>query len=74
MHTGHISLYNNNIYLGPSASFGVFQTKQNPLRLTTGYEWNISRASWKSEVANVQNTVKENGVGRFYVKLLWYLY
>lgn len=70
-HTGHISLYNNNIYLGPSASFGILSNKEDSFRITTGYEWNIARASWKSEYADVLNTVKENGQGRFYIKLIW---
>lgn len=72
-HSGHISLYNQNVYLGPSASFGVFQDSEFPLRLTAGYEWNVARASWRSEVAQVANTVKEGGQGRFYAKVIWYL-
>ncbi|MFP9114058.1 hypothetical protein ACLI1A_08940 [Flavobacterium sp. RHBU_3] len=70
-HSGHISLYNKNCYLGPSASFGVLQHKENALRLATGYEWNIARASWHSEYASVTNTVKEGGQGRFYAKVIW---
>jgi len=73
LHTGHISLYNNNMYLGPSASFGAFQNKAFPLRLTAGYEWNLARASWQSEFARVNNTAKESGTGRFYAKVIWYL-
>lgn len=70
-HYGHISLYNNNWYLGPSASFGVLQDKENSFRVTTGYEWNVARASWHSEFASVSNTVKEGGQGRFYAKLIY---
>jgi hypothetical protein len=70
-HYGHISLYNNNWYLGPSASFGVLQDKENALRVTTGYEWNVARASWHSDYASVTNTVKEGGQGRFYAKLIY---
>lgn len=72
-HSGHISLYNQNVYLGPSASFGVFQNSEFPLRLTAGYEWNLARATWRSEYAQVANTTKESGQGRFYAKIIWYL-
>ncbi|MFY7731035.1 MAG: hypothetical protein ACOVRN_16060 [Flavobacterium sp.] len=65
-----ISLYNNSWYLGPSASFGLFQDKSASLRLTTGYEWNVARASWHSDVAKVYNTTKEGGQGRFFAKLI----
>lgn len=70
-HYGHISLYNQNWYLGPSASFGVLQDKENSFRVTTGYEWNVARASWHSDYASVSNTVKESGQGRFYAKLIY---
>jgi len=72
-HTGHISLYNNLFYVGPSVNFGVGQNRNNPLRLIAGYEWAVSNGKWKSEYASVANTVKENGNGRFYAKVIWYL-
>jgi hypothetical protein len=72
-HTGHISLYNSSFYIGPSMSFGILSDKDDSFRITTGYGWNVARASWKSDYANVDNTVKENGQGRFYAKLIWLL-
>lgn len=72
-HTGDISIYNNLLYAGPSISFGVFQKLNTPLKIVTGYEWGLSNGKWKSDVARVENTVKENGSGRFYAKFIWSL-
>jgi hypothetical protein len=68
-HTGHISLYNNQLYLGPSIAFGAFQTYVYPLRLNVGYEWAVYSSRWDSEFARVDNTFRESGQGRFYAKL-----
>lgn len=70
---GHVSLRNDLLYVGPSASFGFLQNTDWPLRLTTGYQWAITNGKWRSDFADVTNTVKENGHGRFYAKLLLYL-
>ncbi|AXG73468.1 hypothetical protein DVK85_04170 [Flavobacterium arcticum] len=72
-HTGHISLYNNQFYAGPSLAFGAFQKSSFPLRLNVGYEWALISGKWKSEYANVNNTFRESGQGRFYAKLTFLL-
>ncbi len=72
-HTGHISLYNNQFYAGPSLAFGAFQKSSFPLRLNVGYEWAVVSGKWKSEFANVSNTFREDGQGRFYAKLTFIL-
>lgn len=70
-HTGDIRLNNSLLYIGPSVSFGVFQKSDTPLKFVTGYEWGLTNGKWKSDVARVENTVKESGSGRFYAKLVW---
>ncbi|MFL9844570.1 hypothetical protein [Flavobacterium rhizosphaerae] len=68
-YTGHLSLYNNMFYVGPSASFGVWQGKGSGMRIVTGYRWGFG-GKWKSEFAAINNTVKENGTGQFYAKII----
>lgn len=72
-HTGHISLGNEQLFVGPSISVAAFQNSSFPLRLNMGYQWAVLSGSWDSEVADVANTVKENGQGRFYAKLIFVL-
>ena len=66
---GHISLYNNQMLVGPSIAVGLFQKSGWPLRLNTGYEWAVVGGKWKSEYANVANSFRESGQGHFYAKL-----
>lgn len=68
-HNGHVSLRNELLYAGPSLSFGFLQDMSFPLRLNLGYEWAITNGKWKSDFADVTNTVKESGHGRAYAKL-----
>lgn len=68
-HTGHINLNNSQFYMGPSIVFGALQKTKFPLRLNLGYEWALYSSNWKSEVAGVANSFRENGQGRFYAKL-----
>lgn len=69
-HTGHISLYNNNIFVGPSITFGAFQDSNFPVRLVAGYEWGVYSSEWRSEVAEVSNSFRENGQGRWYARIV----
>jgi len=69
-HTGHINLYNNQLFLGPSITLGAFQNSDFPIRLVAGYEWGVYSSDWKSEVAEVDNSFRENGQGRFYARLV----
>lgn len=69
-HTGHISLANEQFYVGPSIAIGAFQSSDYPLRLNVGYEWSLINGSWHSDVANVGNSFREDVMGRFYAKLL----
>lgn len=68
---GHISLYNELMYVGPSVSLGLFQNTSFPIRVNAGYEWALTNGYWKSDYADVYNSVKESGHSRFYTKLTW---
>lgn len=68
-YAGHISLYNDQMLLGPSLAVGLFQKSGWPLRLNTGYEWAVAGGKWNSQYANVANSFKESGQGHFYAKL-----
>ena len=68
MHTGHISMYSDQLTIGPSVALG-FNNKVFPVRFNFGYDFGVTNGKWKSEFADVSNTVKENGSGRFYAKV-----
>jgi len=63
--TGLINLHNSMIYLGPSASLFLFKNTKWQVRLNAAYEFGVARGSWKSNFANVNNTVNERGNNRF---------
>lgn len=69
-HTGHISMYSQQLTLGPSVALGFCRDMTFPLRLHVGYDIGLTNGKWKSEFANINNTVKENGLGRIYAKLI----
>jgi hypothetical protein len=69
-HTGHISLYNNQLTLGPSIMFGAFNNTNFPVRLVAGYDWAVYSSKWKSEFANVSNSFRESGQGSWYARLV----
>ena len=69
-HTGHISLYNNQFTIGPSVIFGAFTNSSFPVRLSVGYDWAVYSGKWKSEVAEVDNSFRENGQGIWYARLV----
>ena len=71
--SGHINLYSQLLYAGPSVSVGLFQNKSFPIRLNAGYEWALTNGYWKSDFADVYNSVKESGHNRFYAKVTLYL-
>ncbi|OIQ21682.1 MAG: hypothetical protein BM557_02470 [Flavobacterium sp. MedPE-SWcel] len=72
-HSGHISLYNNQFLAGPSLAFGAFQKSNTPVRLNVGYDISLISGKWKSEVANVSNSLKESDLGVFYAKVVFML-
>lgn len=62
---GNLSLRNNMFFVGPSASLYLFNNKSTKLRLNVGYEFAFTNGKWKSDYADVNNTVKEQGNNRF---------
>ena len=69
-YTGNISLYNNQFGLGPSVAVAVCQDMLFPLRFNFGYDIGLTKGKWKSQYADVSNTIDESGHGRFYAKLI----
>lgn len=64
-HTGHIVMRNGQLILGPSVTLGLFQ-KNFPIRVSAGYNIGVTRGKWKSDFAQIANTVNESGLGSFY--------
>lgn len=62
---GNLSVKNNMFYFGPSASLYLFNDKSTKVRLNVGYEFAFTNGKWKSDYADVDNTVKEQGNNRF---------
>jgi hypothetical protein len=62
---GNLSVKNSMFYVGPSASLYLFNNKSTKLRLNIGYEFAFTNGKWKSDYADVNNTVKEQGNNRF---------
>lgn len=67
--TGHIQLKNNMLYVGPSVSIGFLQNKSTKLRLNFGYDIAAISGKWKSDYTDVNNSFRENGHDKFYIKL-----
>ena len=63
--SGHISLNNRMLYLGPSAYVILFKHSNWDIRLNVAYEFALTRGCWRSDFANVTNTVHESGKNRF---------
>lgn len=66
---GNIQLNNNMFYVGPSVAFGFLQNRATKLRLNLGYDIVAISSRWKSDYTSVDNSFRENGHDRFYVKL-----
>lgn len=62
---GNLSVKNAMFYAGPSASLYLFNDKSTKIRLNVGYEFAFTNGKWKSDYADVDNTVKEQGNNRF---------
>lgn len=67
--TGHIQLKNNILYVGPSIAIGFLQDKSTKLRLNIGYDIAAISGKWKSDYTDVNNSFRENGHDKFYIKL-----
>jgi uncharacterized protein YhjY with autotransporter beta-barrel domain len=70
--SGHVSLKNDIFYAGPSLAVNFRSKEKVSIRLNMGYEFAFTNGKWKSDFANVSNTVKENGQNRFMVGLVFF--
>lgn len=70
--SGHVSLYNNVLYAGPSVAFNLKRKEKLSIRMNVGYEFALTNGKWKSDFANVSNTVKENGQNRLMVGVVFF--
>jgi hypothetical protein len=66
---GNIQLNNELLYVGPSVAIGLLQNKSTKLRLNFGYDIAAYSSKWKSDYTRVNNSFRENGHDKFYVKL-----
>ena len=67
--SGEYTLRNNMLFAGPSVAFYYNIGKKMRLRLNVGYEFALTNGRWKSDYANIANTVNENGNNRFLFNL-----
>lgn len=67
-YTGNMSFHSSQFAVGPAVALQLFK-KSFPLRINAGYNVGLTNGKWKSDYANVTNTVKESGHGNFYAKL-----
>jgi hypothetical protein len=70
--SGHVSLKNDIFYAGPSLAFNLKRKEKLSIRLNVGYEFAFTNGKWKSDYANVSNTVKENGQNRLMVGVVFF--
>lgn len=61
---GEFTLRNNMFFAGPSIAFYFNQHKKTRIRINLGYEFALTNGYWKSDYANIANSVKENGNNR----------
>lgn len=67
--SGEYTLRNNMFFAGPSVAFYYNISKKTRLRLNVGYELALTNGRWKSDFANIANTVSENGNNRLLFSL-----
>jgi hypothetical protein len=59
------------LFAGPSVGV-LFKNKNKVIgRLNIGYEFALTNGKWKSDFGSVQNTVREQGVNRFMVGIVF---
>ncbi|MGG7033570.1 MAG: hypothetical protein ACI7YS_00030 [Flavobacterium sp.] len=70
----YIYLYNYMIYTGPSLSFAIKNKKGLLCRINTSYEIAFASSKWKSQIADVSNSLDENGHDRIMIGGVFYLF
>lgn len=69
----YIRLRNGMFYAGPSIGFGIKKKDNLICRLNVGYEVAILSGKWKSDYANVSNSINEVGQNRLMVGVIAYI-
>lgn len=70
--SSYIRLRNGMFYAGPSVSFNLKKKDRVSMRLNLGYEFALASGKWKSDYADVINSINENGHNRFMVGLVFF--
>lgn len=70
--TSYIRLRNNMFFAGPSLGFAIKNKGEQFVRLNVGYEFALITGKWKSDFANVSNSIQENGQSRLMVGAIFF--
>ena len=70
--TSYIRLRNNMFFAGPSIGFAIKNKGEQLVRLNVGYEFALITGKWKSDFANVSNSINENGQSRLMIGAIFF--
>ena len=70
--TSYIRLRNNMFFAGPSLGFAIKNKGEQLVRLNVGYEFALITGKWKSDFANVSNSINENGQSRLMIGAIFF--
>ena len=70
--TSYIRLRNNMFFAGPSIGFAIKNKGEQLVRLNVVYEFALITGKWKSDFANVSNSINENGQSRLMIGAIFF--
>jgi hypothetical protein len=71
--SSYIRLKNNMFFAGPSLGFAIKNKGEQMVRLNIGYEFALITGKWKSDYANVSNSINENGQSRLMIGAVFFI-
>ncbi len=71
--SSYIRLRNNMFFAGPSLGFAIKNKGEQFVRLNVGYEFALITGKWKSDYANVSNSMNENGQSRLMIGAVFFI-
>lgn len=71
--SSYIRLRNNMFFAGPSLGFAIKNKGEQLVRLNVGYEFALITGKWKSDYANVSNSMNENGQSRLMIGAVFFI-
>lgn len=71
--SNYIRLRNNMFFAGPSVGFGIKNKGEQLIRFNVGYEFALITGKWKSDYANVSNSINENGKSRLMIGAVFFV-